>query len=139
MKSFTKKLSLILPNVEYVPRGQTNIGDLFSKALYLGHKNFLKTTNTKTPNKIILQEYVKDESFRLYKKYQLEPISTEINISVISLKALKDINKPKEIFSFLNSSYSKDSLLEVNKEEDIVSFKYDEKEVGFSFKMEEIK
>jgi hypothetical protein len=139
VKSFTKKLSLILPNVKYIPRGQTNISDLFKNSLYLGHKYFLKTTNTRNKKTILLQQYdLKNKEFFLSKKYLITPISTDLKISVISLKSQKDINKPKEIFCFLNYFYEVDSLLVLNKEKNVVSFTYNQKEIGFSFKLEEI-
>ena len=134
LKSFTKKFSNILPNINYIPRGQTNIRQLFTDAQYLGHSHLLKTTNTKTQT-IILQHYIKkDGAFFLYRKYLLEPISTEIKISVLSLKSLKDI-KPQNVFSFLHEVENKDSLLELQEKENTISFVYDNQDVGFSFKI----
>lgn len=139
VKIFTKKFSLILPNIKFIPRGQTNIGDLFKDARYLGHKYFLKTTNTRTEKTILLQQHnLKNKEYFLSKKYLITPIITALNISVLSLKSQKNINKPKDVFSFLDDYQEEDSLLVLNKEESVVSFKYDEKDVGFSFKLEEI-
>ncbi len=137
LKSFTKKLSFVLPNVTYVPRGQTNLGNLFEDARYLGHVHFLKTSSSKK-NKIILQAYLqKNKSFFLKEKFVLEPLTTKLTVSVLSLKAQTSIDKPKETFSFLDSCYEKDSLLKIIKEKNLISFKYNEEEVGFSFKLKE--
>ncbi len=135
LKSFTKKLSYLLPNVKYVPRGQTNIKKLYDKARYLGHKHFLKTTNPKS-NNILLQQYTqKGESYFLDKSYLLEPISTDINTYVFVFKSLKDVNKPKELFCFLDDYQQDDSLLEIKENKSIVSFVYNQKEINFSFKI----
>jgi rRNA maturation protein Rpf1 len=136
LKSFTKKLSLMFPNVKYVPRGQTNINKLFKKALYLGHKNFLKTTNTKTEKTIFLEHYLQqNNSFHLHKTYTIEPINTNINISVLSLKSLKDVKKPNHLFCFLNDCYEEDASLEIIDTKNNIYFKYNNQDVDFSFKI----
>jgi hypothetical protein len=145
-KRVGKYLSKYLPDIEYIPRGKTNLLKLFRSATYLGHSNFLLISGNNKQIKLTVYNYNKNKSFIPQTEYLLNILDLR---HILPFKDIEnnnqEINDSNKIFYFLKKNFfSKRSdygifLLEQNPTYNIFEFRLKEKYLGFKFKIVNVK
>jgi rRNA maturation protein Rpf1 len=140
-KRFSKYLTNYLPDIEYIPRGNTSLKKILEKATYLGHKFFLKVSFIKGNISLLIYVF-KSDTFYLEREYLLE---------VIDLRHLKPfsyilsinnlISDKKKVFYFLDKKYfsEKSKYGIFYNSEDVFEFLEDDEYLGFKFKILNVK
>ena len=95
-KSFSKYLSVFLPDIKYIPRGKTSLNKLFKSAIYLGHTFFLLVTKKERDSLLLLVYKRKENEF-----YPDKEITFKI-LELNHLLSYKEINKLKNENDFVD-------------------------------------
>lgn len=135
-KKVAKYFSFFLPNLNLIPRGKTPLKKLFEKSCFLGFDYFVKLSKNKSFFVLEIYKLRKDQYF-LNKKYVID--LQDLNHK-IPLKEIRKINSlvydQTKKFVFLNLENSeKESDYKILEEKGKVGFYFNEKDLGFSFKI----
>jgi hypothetical protein len=137
-KKVAKYFSIFLPNLKLISRGKTPLKKLFEKSCFLGFDYFVKLSKNKSFFVMEIYKLRKDQYF-LNKKYvvDLQDINHKIPLKEISKINYLVYDQTKK-FSFLNLENSeKESDYKILEEKGTVGFYFNEKDLGFCFKIYE--
>jgi hypothetical protein len=159
-RKFIKYLCKFLFDLEFVPRGKSNLKSLFEKSKYFSYNYFLICSKLKNQNnKLLFNIYkIENDNYFIDKKYLISNINYNtkaINYNLFFNKIRNyvfEINDFKNIFYFLNEenkskkskyTYKLNSIDDIENKDNCnsnynISFVYDDKELGFSFNLEEV-
>ncbi len=143
-KRFSKYLSRLLPDLEYIPRGKSNLLKIFENIKFLGHQYFVICSNLVGDVKLLIYK-LKGEEYFPDREYTLEVLDLRHFISFKEIKKInQEVNDLKEVFYFLDKKFkSKTSDYGVfildNQIEKIFEFMLKDKSLGIKFKILNVK
>lgn len=139
-KRFSKYLSKLLPNIEYIPRGKGNLQKIFEKSRYLSNNYFLLCSNNKQFLHLLIYK-ISDGSYLPDRKYILDVLDLRHSLSFKDIKKYNNVvNDLKKVFYFLDSSNisSKSEYGLYFLENNVFEFRYLDKSIGVKFKIENV-
>lgn len=141
-KRFSKYLTKFLPDLSYIPRGKTSLKKIFEKAIYVGHKYFLKTSHIGSFVNLNIYAF-KNQTFFLEREYSFEILDLRHFVSFSELEVFKNsFNDAKKLFYFLkkdNLSLKSKYGVFFSPETNTFNFLNEDKPLGFNFKIVDVK
>lgn len=142
-KRFSKYMSLFLPGIKSIPRGNTPLSKIFKDVIFLGHSYFLVCEGTKK-NKVSLLIYKrKNNEFIPDKRIDLNVLEMKRTLSIKQIneiKAQEDFVDGNNLFYFLINKKKGDyGIFLEDKLKKIYSFKYKDQELGFFLNIVDVK
>ena len=143
IKRFSKYISIFLPDVKYIPRGDTPLSKIFTDAIFLGHSYFL-LVKTKDKDKVSLLVYKrKGQDLVPEKEIEFRIFEMKKNISIKEINQIKsqeDFADQGKIFYFIDCKKKGDYGLFLDDAiKQMYSFKYNKEDLGFFLNVINIK
>jgi len=142
-KRFSKYISLFLPGIKSIPRGNTSLSKIFKDVIFLGHSYFLVCESAEKNRVSLLVYKRKDNEFIPDKRMDFNVLEMKRNLSIKQINIIKaqdDFCDQNKIFYFLLSKKKGTyGLFLEDKLKNIYSFKYKDQELGFCLNVIDVK
>lgn len=143
IKRFSKYMSLFLPGIKSIPRGNTPLSKIFKDAIFLGHAYFLVCLSG-TKNEVSLLIYKKKgDDFIPDKQIELQVIEMKKQLSIKEIEKIKEqedfVDSNKLFYFLLSKKKGNYGVYLEDNSKCKYSFKYMNQEVGFCFNVITVK
>jgi rRNA maturation protein Rpf1 len=139
-KRFSKYLSRLIPDLKYIPRGKSNLQNIFQKSKYLSYNYLVLCSYNKQKIDLLIYK-LNDNEYFPDRKYKITILDLRHLLSFKEIEGYyKKFNDLKKVFYFINKSYlsSKSEYGLYFLENNIFEFRYSQKLIGTKFKIENV-